>query len=84
MRARCVDVVQILCLLLIEVPEHPLGQDLGEADDRVEGRPQLVGHVGEELRFVLAGDFKLSALILDLAEQPRVLDGQRGLRGEGL
>ena len=30
------------------------------------------------------GDLELAALVLDLAEEPRVLDGQRRLGGEGL
>ena len=33
---------------------------------------------------MLAGDLELAALLLDLAEEPRVLDGQRRLGGEGL
>src|SRR3989442_10825390 len=32
---------------------------------------------------MLAGDLELTTLVLDLQEQPRVLDGQRRLRGEG-
>ena len=40
-------------------------------------------HVGEEFRLVAVGGFDLAALILDLAEQPGVLDGQYGLGGEG-
>ena len=57
---------------------------LGVAEDGVERRAQLVAHVGEELRLVLAGDLELPALLLDLAEQPRVLDRERRLAGEGL
>ena len=48
------------------------------------GRPQLVGHVGEELRLVAAGRLELPTLVRDLAEEAGVLDGQRGLGGEGL
>jgi hypothetical protein len=48
----------------------------GIAEDGVERRAQLVAHVGEELRFVLARDLEFAALLLDLAEQPRVLDRQ--------
>src|SRR3990172_461176 len=43
-----------------------------------------MGHVGEELRLVAARDFELLALLLDLAEQPRVLDRQGRLGCEGL
>ena len=73
---------EVLFLLLVELAEHPLRQHLGEADDRVQRRPQLVGHVGQELGLVLAGDFELAALLLDLQEQARVLDGQGGLGRE--
>ncbi len=57
---------------------------LGVAEDGVERRAQLVAHVGEELRLVLARDLELPALLVDLAEQARVLDRQHRLRGEGL
>ena len=60
-----------------------LPQHLGDADDGVERRAQLVAHAGEELRLVLAGDFELSALLLDFGEQPRVLDRDHRLGGEG-
>ena len=49
MGARGVNILQALRLLLVEVAEHTVGEDLREPDDRVEGRPQLVGHVGQEL-----------------------------------
>ena len=38
-----------------ERPEHARLHDLGEADDGVERRAQLVAHIGEELRFRLVG-----------------------------
>ena len=62
----------------------PIDDELGVAQDGVERRAQLMAHVGEELRLVLARDLELAALLLDLAEQAGVLDRQRGLRGEGL
>ncbi len=83
MAARIVYVLHVLRLLLVELAEHALGEHLGEADDRVERRAQLVGHVGEELRLVLARDRKLLALVLQLVEQSRVLNGQCRLGGEG-
>src|SRR5262249_7895288 len=49
----------------------------------VERSPQLVAHVREELRLVLARGLELPALDLDLAEEARVLDGERGLCREG-
>ena len=56
---------------------------LGEPDDGVERRAQLVAHAGEELGLVLARFGELTALILDFVEQPHVLDRDRGLVGEG-
>ena len=53
-----------------------------EAEDRVQGRPQLVAHAGEEFRLVAAGDLELAALVLDLVEQPHVLDRDHRLGGE--
>ncbi|HKH27230.1 MAG TPA: hypothetical protein VKA61_02720, partial [Sphingomicrobium sp.] len=41
-------------------------------------------HIGEELRLVAACNLNLAALLLDFAEQPRVLDREHGLRREGL
>ena len=46
------------------------------AQNGIERRAQLVTHVGQELRFVLAGDFELLALLADFAEEPGVLDGE--------
>ena len=78
------DVLEVVVLLLVELAEQPLEQHFGKADDRVERRAQLVRHVREEFRLVLVGDLELAALVLDLAEQPRVLDGDHRLVGEGL
>src|SRR5262249_45808949 len=52
--------------------------------DRVERRPELVRHAGQKLRLVPAGHLELPALVLDLAIQLGVLDGEDGLVGEGL
>ena len=57
---------------------------LGEPDDGIERRAQLVAHAGEELRLVLARQFELAALLLHFREQIRVLDRQHRLCGEGL
>ena len=67
--------VEVLGLLL----EH-----LGVADDGVQRRPQLVAHVRQELRLVLAGLGKLAVRLLELLEEPGVLDGDDGLVGERL
>ena len=74
---------EVFVLLLVQLAEHPLRQHLREADDGVQRRAQLVRHVGEELGLVLAGDLELATLVLDLAEQPRVLDREGRLGGEG-
>ena len=66
--------------LAVDVVEN----ELGVAEDGVERRAQLVAHIGEELRLVLARDLELPALLVDLAEQARVLDRQHRLGGEGL
>jgi hypothetical protein len=83
MGAGRVDVLQILFLLLVQLPEHAVHQDFGEADDSVQRRPQLVGHIRQELRLVLAGDFELATLVRDLLEQPHVLNRDDGLVREG-
>src|SRR5215471_7363365 len=51
----------------------------GVAENRIERRAQLVTHIGEELRLVLASLFKLPTLFLDLVEQLHILDGDRSL-----
>ena len=61
-----------------------LVQHLGDADDRVQRRAQLVRHVGQELRLVLARRLQLLALLPNLLEQTRVLDGKHRLAGERL
>jgi hypothetical protein len=63
--------------------KHALGQHLGEADDGVERRPELVRHVGEEIRLVLTRDLQLATLVLELAEEANVLEGDHRLVGEG-
>jgi hypothetical protein len=57
---------------------------LGQADDGVEGGAQLVAHAGEELRLVLTRLRELPTLLLDLAEQTRILDRQHRLGCERL
>ena len=81
MPARTENAIEGLGVLIQRLGILP--QRLGNADDGVERRAQLVSHVGEELRLVLAGDFELLALVLDLVEQPHVLDRDRRLVGEG-
>ena len=57
---------------------------LGQPDDGVERRAQLMAHAGDELRLVLARHLQLAALVLDLREQARVLDRQHRLGCERL
>ncbi len=62
-----------------------IGDDhLRQADDGVQGGAQLVPHAGQKLGLAPARDLQLSSLLLDLAEQPCILDRQHRLRGEGL
>src|SRR2546428_620832 len=49
------DDADVLGLLVVQLAEHAVVEHLREADDRVEGRAELVGHVGEELGLVAAG-----------------------------
>ena len=69
-------------LLLVHLPEHPLREDLREAEDRVERGAKFVRHVGEELGLMAAGRLELPALVRDLPEEPRVLDGKSRLGRE--
>ena len=43
-----------------------------------------MAHVGEKLGLVLAGNFELPALLIDLGEEVRVLDREHRLGSEGL
>ena len=56
---------------------------LGVAEDGGQRCPELVAHVGDELRLVLTGDLEFAAFLRDLVEQPRVLDGDDSLVREG-
>ena len=78
--ARAEHAVERLDVLLQRLRILP--QHLGDADDGVERRAQLVAHVGEELRLVLTRLGKLPALVLDFVEQPHILDGDSGLVSE--
>src|SRR6516225_8692304 len=55
----------------------------GVTENGVERGAQLVAHIGEELRLVLARLFKLPTLVLNFIEQSHVLDGYARLVGEG-
>src|SRR5882672_9763334 len=70
--------------LLRHLAVNLVHDQLGIPEDRVERRAQLVTHVGEELRFMLARNFQLVALLFEFAEQSRILDGDRRLRSKSL
>ena len=86
--SRCVtgavNALQRLQRLLRAEPRRVADHHLGQPDDGVERRAQLVAHAGDELRLVLACFRQLTALVLDFVEQPHVLDRDHGLVGEGL
>ena len=77
------NVAEVVLLTVVEVAEHALQQDLGEADDRVQRGAQLVRHAREELGLVLTGDRQLAALAGQLLVQSRVGEGDGRLAGEG-
>ena len=74
--ARGEDVVEVLLLLLVDVAEHPIPQHLRESEDRVERRSQLMRHVREELRLVLAGRFELRVQAAELVVHPVDVGGK--------
>src|SRR6516225_1522233 len=77
-------------LKAFEYAKHLLGRlavsavrhQFGVTQDGVERCAQLVTHIGQKLRFVLARLFKLPALVLDFIEQAHVLNGDRCLVGK--
>ena len=52
------DVVDVFELLRIQLAEHLIGQHLGEPDNGIQGRAQLVAHAGQELALGLVGPFR--------------------------
>ena len=71
------DVVEVLRLLLVHRADHLVAQHLREADDRVQRRPQLVRHVGQELRLVPARRLELRVEAPELVVHPVDVGGQR-------
>ena len=61
---------KILDLLL----EH-----FGVADDGVQRRPELVGHMCQEVGFVLASNLQFATLLLHLLKQTGILNRNDGL-----
>ena len=59
------DVPDQRALLVGHLAHQAVGEHFGEAHDGVEGRPQLVRHVGEELGLHPARRFQLGVLLLE-------------------
>ncbi len=62
-----VDRVRELHLLLGEVPALVVAEELRQDERAVQGRPELVRHVREELRLVSVGLAELVGLVLEIA-----------------
>src|SRR5713226_2541999 len=84
MPAIVLDALEDTARPLRQLAVNPVDEQFGIAEDRVQRGSELVAHIGEELRFVLAGERQLLALVGNLAEEPRVLDRQNRLAGESL
>ena len=82
MRPGAVHALQRLQRLFRPEARRICDHHLGQADDGVERRAQLVAHAGDELRLVLACLLQLPVLVLDFVEQPSVLDRYCRLVGE--
>ena len=86
---RCLDVEQLGVLVIgVEYPGVGLAEGYGMSSDRLENRAQLQGrvhglaHLSERLQLAHRAR-QLARPRLHLIEQPRVLDGDRRLVGEG-
>ena len=64
------DVAQVLLVLGRDGADLAVVHELGEADDAVERRPQLVGHVGQELALESARLLQAAVLLLPQVFQP--------------
>src|SRR5258708_20487537 len=84
MLAIVLDAIEHTARPLRQHPIDAIDEQLRITEDRVQWGPELVAHIGEELRFVLAGERQLLALVGDLAEQACVLDRQYRLARQGL
>src|SRR5438105_7573921 len=67
MAASVQDVAEVLRLLVIERAGLAVGEELGESDDAVEWRAQLVRHAGQKTIFGLIGPFQLDIFLLQRA-----------------
>ena len=64
------------------LPVGRVDQQLREAEDRVQRRPQLVAHAGEEHALVFVRLLQLGIRFLQLVEQPRPVEGGGDRRHE--
>ena len=83
MAAGALDLLEIGNEIVLSEIDRVFLQDFAVADDGVERRAQLVAHIGEELRLVLARLLELPALVLDFVEQADIGDGDHRLVGKG-
>src|SRR5262249_36788691 len=82
MSSSAVHALQRLLRLFCAEAGRVFDHHLSQADDGIERRAQLVAHAGDEQRLALARLRKLPTLVLDVVEQPYVLDRDHGLIGE--
>src|SRR6516164_3679639 len=68
--------------LLRRLTVSAVRHQFGVAQDGVERGAQLMAHIRQELRLVLARLFKLPTLFLDFVKEPRILNGDDRLGGE--
>src|SRR5262249_37880587 len=67
------DAVERLQHLFCAETRGVCNQHVGQTDDGIERRAQLMAHAGEELRLVLARQLELAGLFLDFLQQPHLL-----------
>ena len=58
MAAAAEDVAGIPALALVQVPEHPVNEDLGKADNGIERGAQFMTHAGQELALGAIGGLR--------------------------
>ena len=75
--------IQDLQRLVRQSAVEPIDEQFGKAQYAIQGRAQLVAHIGEKLALVFIGDGKLASLLLDLAKQPRIVHREHRLIGKG-
>src|SRR5215211_6501712 len=84
MTAVTLHALQHIAHLLWQITVDPIHNQFCVAKNGIERRPQFMTHVRKELGFMFTRQLKLLAIVLNLAEQPSILNGQDGLGGKGL